>query len=169
MRFPVLLLLTTAALAQPKYDLLLRNGHVIDPKNRIDGPRDVAIAAGKIAAGRAKSIPPKAKKVVDAAGPLRHPGPDRHPRPRLSGAPTRRPARWTSPSTPTPSPSAAASPPWSMRAPRAGKTSPTSATTSSRPAKTRMLAFLNIVASGMHTGRRERSRRDGRRERRPRR
>lgn len=31
-------------------DILLKGGHVIDPKNTVDGPADVAIAAGKIAA-----------------------------------------------------------------------------------------------------------------------
>jgi dihydroorotase len=31
---------------QPRYDLLLKGGHVIDPKNGIDGPMDVAIAGG---------------------------------------------------------------------------------------------------------------------------
>lgn len=33
-----------------RYDLLIKNGHVIDPKNSINEPRDVAITAGKIAA-----------------------------------------------------------------------------------------------------------------------
>ena len=42
--------------AQPRYDLLLKGGHVFDPKNGIDGVRDVAIAAGKIAAV-AENIP----------------------------------------------------------------------------------------------------------------
>ena len=35
---------------QPKYDLLLRGGHVIDSRNSISAVRDVAIAGGKIAA-----------------------------------------------------------------------------------------------------------------------
>ena len=34
----------------PKYDLLLKGGHVIDPRNNRDGVMDVAVAAGKIAA-----------------------------------------------------------------------------------------------------------------------
>ena len=37
------------ATAQPVYDLLLQGGHVIDPANEINGPRDVAIRDGKIA------------------------------------------------------------------------------------------------------------------------
>ncbi|MDQ6664250.1 MAG: amidohydrolase/deacetylase family metallohydrolase [Acidobacteriota bacterium] len=61
-----LLLLAIAALAQPRYDLLLKGGHVIDPKNNIDGIRDVAIAGTRIAAV-AENIPAdQARKVVDA-------------------------------------------------------------------------------------------------------
>ncbi len=41
--------LALSASAQQRYDLLLKGGHVIDPKNGIDGPMDVAIAGGKIA------------------------------------------------------------------------------------------------------------------------
>ena len=33
--------------AAPKYDLLLRGGHVIDPRNNISAVRDVAISAGR--------------------------------------------------------------------------------------------------------------------------
>ena len=36
--------------ATPKYDLVIAGGHVIDPRNGIDGVRDVAIAGGVIAA-----------------------------------------------------------------------------------------------------------------------
>jgi dihydroorotase len=43
------LLLTCAAAAQPRYDLLPKGGHVIDPKNGINGPMDIAIAGGKFA------------------------------------------------------------------------------------------------------------------------
>ena len=35
---------------QPKYDLLLRGGHVICPTSGIDGARDLAIRDGRIAA-----------------------------------------------------------------------------------------------------------------------
>lgn len=50
------------------YDMLLQGGHVIDPKNGIDGPRDVAITEGKIARV-AESIPAEsAEKVVDVSG-----------------------------------------------------------------------------------------------------
>jgi dihydroorotase len=54
--------------AQPKYDLLLRGGHVIDPKNKISAVRDVAIAGGKIAAVESKINPSDALKTVDASG-----------------------------------------------------------------------------------------------------
>jgi dihydroorotase len=62
-------LLTAAALAaQPSYDLLLKGGHVIDPKNDISRVMDVAIAGGKIAR-IAPDIPAsEAKTVADVAG-----------------------------------------------------------------------------------------------------
>ena len=54
--------------AQTRYDLLLKGGHVIDPKNSINQPMDVAIADGKIARV-AENIPPtEAKQTVDVAG-----------------------------------------------------------------------------------------------------
>ncbi len=56
------------------YDLLLKNGHVIDPKNRIDGKMDVAITGGKIAAIEADINPALASKVVDVTGLLVTPG-----------------------------------------------------------------------------------------------
>jgi len=54
--------------AQQKYDLLLKGGHVIDPRNRISAVRDVAIANGKVAAVAANINPADALKVVDASG-----------------------------------------------------------------------------------------------------
>lgn len=51
-----------------RYDLLIKNGHVIDPKNSINEPRDVAITAGKIAAVEKNIDPALAAKVVDANG-----------------------------------------------------------------------------------------------------
>jgi dihydroorotase len=53
---------------QPGYDLLLKNGHVIDPKNNINEPRDVAIAKGVIAAVEKNIAPQLAAKVVDVSG-----------------------------------------------------------------------------------------------------
>lgn len=56
------------------YDLLLKNGHVIDPKNHIDKPMDVAIVDGKIAAVEADINPALAKQTVDVAGHYVTPG-----------------------------------------------------------------------------------------------
>jgi dihydroorotase len=51
----------------PRYDLLLKGGHVIDPANHIDEVRDVAVSQGKIAAVE-KDIPAdQAGKVVDVS------------------------------------------------------------------------------------------------------
>jgi len=54
--------------AEPKYDLLLKGGHLIDAKNGISAVRDVAIAGGKVAAVAAKIDPAEAFKVVDVSG-----------------------------------------------------------------------------------------------------
>jgi dihydroorotase len=59
---------TSVSAAEPKYDLLLRGGHVIDPKNGLSAVRDVAIAGGKVAAVAAKIDPAEAFKVVDVSG-----------------------------------------------------------------------------------------------------
>ena len=53
---------------QQKYDLLLKGGHLIDPRNRISAVRDVAIAGGKVAAVAARLDPADALKVVDVSG-----------------------------------------------------------------------------------------------------
>jgi dihydroorotase len=67
MRFLPLLLAAVSAGAQPAYDLLLKGGHVIDPKNGIDAVRDVAIAAGKIAAVGENIAAARARKTVDVS------------------------------------------------------------------------------------------------------
>jgi dihydroorotase len=41
---------TAVLAAQPRYELLLKHGHLIDPASKISAIRDVAIAGGKIAA-----------------------------------------------------------------------------------------------------------------------
>ena len=53
------------ALAQARYDLLLKGGHVVDAKNHLSAVRDVAIANGKIAAVRENIPPAEARKTVD--------------------------------------------------------------------------------------------------------
>jgi dihydroorotase len=58
----------------PPVDLVLVNGHVIDPANDVDGPAEVAIAGGKIAAvGSDLSALPR-KKTIDAQGAIVAPG-----------------------------------------------------------------------------------------------
>ncbi len=53
--------------AQTRYDLLLKGGHVIDPKNRVDRVMDVAVSNGKIARV-AENIPASAAaKTIDVA------------------------------------------------------------------------------------------------------
>ncbi len=64
----LLLLACSTLFAQVQYDLLLKGGHVIDPKNNINAVRDVAIKDKKIAAVEANIAPDKAKKVVDVKG-----------------------------------------------------------------------------------------------------
>lgn len=59
---------------QQLYDLLLKNGHLIDPLNQIDGPMDVAIADGRIAAVGLDLNPAQARQVVDATGRYVTPG-----------------------------------------------------------------------------------------------
>jgi dihydroorotase len=70
----VVLLALTDVSAQQKYDLLLKGGHVIDPRNRISAVRDVAIADGKVAAVAENIAPAEALKVVDASGHYVTPG-----------------------------------------------------------------------------------------------
>jgi dihydroorotase len=65
---PALLLAVQLGFAQPKYDLLIKNGHVIDAKNSIDGVRDVAISNGKIAEVAEHIDPSQALKTVDVKG-----------------------------------------------------------------------------------------------------
>lgn len=62
---------TTAAdapMEEKQYDLLLKGGHVIDPKNKIDAIRDVAIKDGKIAKIAAAIPADSAIKTVNVAG-----------------------------------------------------------------------------------------------------
>ena len=56
------------------YTLLLKGGHVIDPKNGIDEIRDVAIAGATVAAVERDINPALAAKVVDVAGHYVTPG-----------------------------------------------------------------------------------------------
>jgi len=62
------MLIVAAPILAQDYDMILKGGHVIDPKNHISAVRDVAIAAGKIAAVEANIDPAKGRRVVPAAG-----------------------------------------------------------------------------------------------------
>ena len=70
----VFVLLVVQSMRAQQYDLLLKGGHVIDPKNKIDAEMDVAVSAGKIAQV-AKNINAKnAKQVIDVTGKYVTPG-----------------------------------------------------------------------------------------------
>jgi len=139
------------ASAQPHYDLLLQHGHVLDPKNRIDAVRDVAIESGRIARVAQKIDPAEARKVVDVSGLYITPGLiDMHVHVFKRSNPPARPAdEAVNPDS------------FSFRA---GVTTMVDAGSSGwkefpelrdnilKKAKTRMLAFLNIVGAGMGTG-----------------
>jgi len=51
-----------------KIDILLKGGHVIDSKNKIDSEMDVAIADGKILKVASNISSENAKKIIDATG-----------------------------------------------------------------------------------------------------
>ena len=74
LRYVIALTVVAITAQAQQYDLLIRGGHVIDPKNNIDAAADVAIAGGRIALV-APSIPAgQAKRSVDASGLLVTPG-----------------------------------------------------------------------------------------------
>ncbi len=68
MRLLAFAVLSAAAFGQPQYDLLLRGGHVIDPKNGLSAIRDVAVSRGTIAAVSERIDPASARRVVDVTG-----------------------------------------------------------------------------------------------------
>jgi dihydroorotase len=73
----VLLVFSLGVIAQnagPIYDVLVKGGHVIDPKNGIDGIMDIAIKQGKIFKVDKNLNAKDAKQVVDAAGLIVAPG-----------------------------------------------------------------------------------------------
>lgn len=64
----IVLSVVRPAAAQPRYEIVLKGGHVIDPRNQIDGVMDVAVADGKIAAVRPDISPAEARTMVDVSG-----------------------------------------------------------------------------------------------------
>jgi dihydroorotase len=69
----LMLLMTTPAKTQD-IDILVKGGHVIDPKNGIDEKMDVAISGGKIVKVAPDIQPSGAKKVINADGLIVAPG-----------------------------------------------------------------------------------------------
>jgi dihydroorotase len=147
----ILMLVISAAMAQPHYDLLLKGGHVIDARNRIDDVRDVAIEGGRVARVAPKIDPSEARKVVDAAGLYVTPGLiDIH-------------VHVYKRSNPPPGAQDESVNPDAFSF-RSGVTTVVDAGSSGwkdfadfrdhivKPARTRVLAFLNIVGAGMGTG-----------------
>ena len=65
--FCVIFLYCQFAHAQ-QYDVVLKSGHIIDPKNKIDAVSDIAIADGKIAKISKGIAANTSKKVIDATG-----------------------------------------------------------------------------------------------------
>jgi dihydroorotase len=147
-----------AAAPAPRYDLLLKGGHVMDPANQLNRVMDVAVREEKIAAVES-SIPARAaKKVVDVSGLYVTPGlVDIHVHVGHGGAPL----NWFAPEarahlSPLGIPADIAL--------QAGVTTLVDAGSAGADtflqekeevidhAKVRVLAFLNIVANGMNGG-----------------
>ena len=71
----LMLALGTSLTSQnPDIDLLITNGHVIDPRNGVNAVMDVAVAGGKIARVAANIAPTARTRVVDASGMYVTPG-----------------------------------------------------------------------------------------------
>ena len=65
--FSLLIFLSASVYSQP-YDIVIKGGHVIDPKNNIDAIMDVAISNGKIAQVARTIDTKQAAQVVNAKG-----------------------------------------------------------------------------------------------------
>lgn len=61
-------------LSAQEYDIILVNGHLIDAKNGIDQPMDIAIQNGRIAKVAKKILPEEGKRIVDVQGLIISPG-----------------------------------------------------------------------------------------------
>jgi dihydroorotase len=66
--FPCLVLCLASSGYAQEYDLLLKGGHVLDARNRINAVRDVAIKDGKVAAVAENILAARALKTVDVSG-----------------------------------------------------------------------------------------------------
>ena len=67
-------LVPVSTLQAQEIDILLKGGHVIDPKNKIDSRMDIAIANGKILQVASDIPSEKAKQVIDVTGMYVTPG-----------------------------------------------------------------------------------------------
>ncbi len=67
-RAVILIACANALLAQAPYDLVLKGGRLIDGKNNISAVRDIALRDGKVAAVAADIPATQARKVVNVAG-----------------------------------------------------------------------------------------------------
>jgi dihydroorotase len=67
-RFVFITAWAVALSAQPRYDLLLKRGHVIDPKNNVSKVMDLAVIGGKIALVAPNIPASEAKNTVDVTG-----------------------------------------------------------------------------------------------------
>src|SRR5262252_7971303 len=142
----------------PRYELLIKGGHVIDPANHIDGVTDVAVSGGKIAAVEKDIHASAAGKVVDASGLYITPGLiDIHVHITTGGAPL----NWFDPAArshiqPYAIPADLALTSGVTTVVDAGTAGAESFLTEKESvmdhAKIRVLAFLNIVANGMSGG-----------------
>lgn len=65
---PAILLAAFSLNAQPTYDLLLKGGRVIDPKNRVNALMDVAVTGGRIARVAADIPAGQSRKTVNVQG-----------------------------------------------------------------------------------------------------
>src|SRR5213079_612115 len=158
----------------PRYDLLLKGGHVIDPANERDGRMDVAVSGSQIAAVERDIPANQGAKVVDVSGLYVTPGLiDIHYHIGHGGAPL----NWFAPDSPDlevpPATASSTTSPRSQLAPlgvpadlalQSGVTTIVDAGTAGADtflqekeevidrAQVRVLAFLNIVANGMDGG-----------------
>lgn len=70
----ILVLIPLLGLQAQKLDMLLKGGYLIDPKSNIDGPMDVGIRDGKIAEVAVNIAGERAEKLVDISGLYLTPG-----------------------------------------------------------------------------------------------
>ena len=65
---PVFLIVLTQWASAQTYQIVIKGGHLIDAKNKIDRPMDIAINDGKVAKVAASIDASQARQVVNAKG-----------------------------------------------------------------------------------------------------